>query len=577
MSKSAHKGIRFGCLLLAVMSLGPIQAEARPQKRAHTHYVTPMVVAAEPEAANAGMAILKRGGTVADAAVAIQAVLALVEPQSSSLSGGAFMLYYDGKTGKVSAYNGREKAPAAADGKRFLKADGTAMSFKEAVLSGRATGVPGAMFMLEKAHEDHGKLPWSSLFGDPIKLAEDGFTVSPRLGKDLQVYDFPQTHTTDSQAYFSNGQGGLLKTGDVHKNPLYATTLHAIAKEGMSAFRKGPLADAILAKVNASPLPGGMSLKDLQTYQPEVTAPVCAPYRIYIICENPAPSGGVPVLQAMSILQNFPMETWGKEDPRAWAAFIEAERLMYADRDKYVGDPDFVPVPTAGLLDSGYNAARASTIHIGTPSTPPKYGTPPGAPKFLDDQTIEPGGTTHFVIIDRYGNALTMTTTVESIFGTGRMVGGFFLNNQLTDFSFSPVAPDGLKAANAVEPGKRPRSAMSPTFVFDRNHKLVAMFGSPGGISIVAYNIKTLIGVLDWNLSMQDAINLPNVVARGDRIGVDKARMDTKIYDGLAAMGYTLTDISGEESGINGLLRQPDGSFAGGADLRREGVVVKGH
>lgn len=536
---------------------------------------TPMVVAAEPEAAQAGLDVLKRGGTAADAAVAIQATLGLVEPQSSGLGGGSFMLYYDAGTGNVTAYNGREKAPAAANGQRFMGPDGKPLNFSAAVVSGRATGVPGAMFMLDRAQKDHGKLPWSSLFGEPIRLATQGFALSPRLGRDLHGPEFPEKHTADFQAYFSDGNGGLLKEGAKLKNPAYAQTLRDIAQDRMAVFRKGPIASAIVAKVTEPPLPGDMTLADLQAYQPEVSDAICQPYRIYTVCEAPPPSGGVPLLQALKILQNFPIDKWSEKDPRSWAAFIEASRLMYADRDQFIGDPDFVPVPVKGLLDARYDASRAATISIGTPSPSPIHGTPPGAPIFKDDHTIEPGGTTHFVVIDKYGDALSMTTTVESLFGTGRMVGGFFLNNQLTDFSFSPITPDGLKAANAVEGSKRPRSAMSPTMVFDHNHKLVALLGSPGGPAIIAYNLKTLIGVLDWHMSMQDAINLPNIVAKGDSIRVEISRMDPKTEAGLKAMGYTLTEVRGEESGINGLLRQQDETFVGGADPRREGVVLE--
>lgn len=553
---------------------GYAQGRSAPHRGPHA-VVSPMVVAAEPEAAQAGLDVLKRGGTAVDAAVAIQATLSLVEPQSSGVGGGAFMLYYDAATGKVTAYNGREKAPAAATGRRFLDDKGKPLSFATAVVSGRATGVPGAMFMLEQAQKEHGRLRWDSLFLEPIRLATKGFKLSPRLGKDLHGPEFPQKHTPDFRAYFSDGKGALLRAGDRLKNPAYAQTLRTIARDGMDAFRKGPLAIAIVNKVAEDPLPGGMTMADLRGYQPETADAICKPYRIYIVCEAPPPSGGVPLLQALKILENFPVDAWGRSDPRSWAAFIEASRLMYADRDQYVGDPDFVPVPVDGLLDPRYNASRAATVAIGAPSPVPAYGVPPGAPLFKDDQTIEPGGTTHFVVIDRYGNVVSMTTTVESFFGTGRMVGGFFLNNQLTDFSFSPVTPDGLKSANAVEGNKRPRSAMSPTLVFDRNHRLVAALGSPGGPAIIAYNLKALIGILDWHMSMQDAINLPNVVAKGAAIRVEVNRMDPKIESGLKAMGYHLTEVQGEASGLNGLLRQKDGGFAGGSDPRREGVVLQ--
>lgn len=535
--------------------------------------VTPAVVAAEPEAADAGMKVLKRGGSAIDAAIAIQATLSLVEPQSSGIGGGGFLLYYDAATGKTTVYNGREKAPATATPDRFLKSDGKPMSYPEAVTSGRATGVPGAMFALEKAHQDHGRLKWKTLFDDPERLAEKGFTVSRRLGRYLQTGNFAQKQAPDARAYFGTADGGYLKTGDTLKNPAYAATLKTIARQGMNAYRQGPLADQIVAKVNAAPLPGGMTLDDLAGYQAQVLEPICLPYRIYIVCEAPPPAGGASVLQALKIMERFPIGEWGKEDARAWAVMIEASRLAYADRDQYMADPDFVTVPVGGLLDPAYVAERAATITAGRAGPAPTFGMPPGAPKLAPDKTLEPNGTSHFVVVDSYGNAVSMTTTVESIFGTGRMVGGFFLNNQLTDFSWSPKTANGAKAANAVEGGKRPRSAMSPAMLFDRNGKLVGLIGSPGGPSIVAYNIKTIMGVADFGLSLQDAINLPNVVARGNSIRVEASRMPDAVKASLRGMGYNLTEVQGEESGLNGLLRQADGSFKGGADPRRNGAI----
>lgn len=543
-------------------------------KAAASGPTTPVVVAAEPDAARAGMNVLKRGGSAVDAAIAVQAALSLLEPQSSGIGGGAFLLYYDAKSGKVTAYNGREKAPASADGTLLTNSDGQPLGFAAAVASGRATGVPGAMFMLERAHKDHGRLPWKTLFSDSIVLAENGFHVSPRLGRALHSGPFPQKSAPDLQRYFGNGRGGFVRTGDILTNPEYARTLRDIADRGMVVFRQGPVAQSIVEKVTQEPLPSGMTLSDLQSYQPQVGEAVCSPYRVYVVCVPPLPSGGPSVLQGLRILERFPLDDWGRDDPRSWAVLIETERLVYADRDQYVGDPDFVEVPLAGLLDADYIASRAAMITPGKASAVPKAGKPPGAPKRLQDTSHEPGGTTHFVVIDGDGNAVSMTTTVESLFGTGRMVGGFFLNNQLTDFSFSPITADGLKAANAVEPGKRPRSAMSPIMVFDQKGSLKALVGSPGGPAIIAYNLKALIGVLDWRLSMQEAIDLPNVVARGDSIRVEARRMDTAIRASLTSMGYALTEVQGEESGLNGLLREADGTFQGGVDPRRNGVVV---
>jgi gamma-glutamyltranspeptidase/glutathione hydrolase len=556
----------------AVLVIAPAGAAAKEPRGGATRSV---VVAAEPEAAQAGMAVLKRGGTAIDAAVAIQAALSLLEPQSSGIGGGAFLLYFDARSGKVTAYNGRETAPASANDAMLLAEDGKVLPFASAVVSGRATGVPGAMFMLERAHRDHGRLPWRSLFSDSIRLAERGFHIPPRLGRSLHSGPTPQTQSPDVRRYFGNGKGGFVRTGDWHTNHEYAHTLRVIARQGMRAFREGPLAQAIVDKVADQPLPGGLELADLQAYQPLTGDPVCQPYRIrVVVCVPPLPSGGVSVLQGLKLLEQFPLDQWGSDDPRSWAVLIEAQRLVYADRDRYIGDPDFVPVPVSGLLSSTYIQRRASTISVGHASAAPEPGLPDGAPDFPVGQAPEPGGTSHFVVIDQYGNAVSMTTSVESLFGSGRMAGGFFLNNQLTDFSFSPSGPDGRKAANAVEPGKRPRSAMSPVMVFDRNGKLLALVGSPGGPAIISYNMKALVGILDWHLPMQEAIDLPNVVARGDAIRVEVRRMNPAIRSSLTAMGYTLTEVQGEESGLNGLLREIDGSFEGGVDPRRNGVVV---
>ncbi len=357
------------------------------------------------------------------------------------------------------------------------------------------------------------------------------------------------------------------------KNPAFADTLRLVAAQRSDALRTGPLADALLARINADPLPGGMTAADLAAYQPRITEPVCQPFRSYTVCEPPPPSGGVSVLEGLKIVEHFPLNRWGKDDPRSWAVLLEAERLMYADRDYYLGDPLFVKVPVAGLLDPAYIASRAATITVGKPSPAPVHGTPPGADIFVKDRTIEPGGTTHFVVMDKWGNAVTMTTTVENYFGSGRMVGGFFLNNQLTDFSFTPTAADGTKAANAVEPGKRPRSAMSPAMVFDSHHRLVALIGSPGGPRIVSYNLKTLVAALDFGLSMQDAIDLPNVVARGDSISIESDRMDPKVLAGLKAFGYRIDDPEGEPSGLNGMKRDKNGHWVGGKDPRRPTAI----
>lgn len=553
--------------------------------------VKPLIVAAEPEAAKAGMEVLKRGGTAADAAVAVQAMLALIEPQSSSLSGGAFMLYYDAKTGELTDYNGREVAPMGATPDMFMQDATTPMTFKQAVLSGRSTGVPGAIFMLDRAQKDHGKLAWSSLFGDAEKAATDGFVITPRIDKDLHTENatYPERDAPDVLAYFSDGKGGLVHAGDIKKNPDYAATIKAIAAQRSDALRYGKIAQDIVNKTHQEPIPGSMTTDDIANYKVIATTakpyvqtddyhgkPLCAPYHQYIVCTNNTPSGGPALLQGLRIAENLPLAKYGVHDPRGWAALIEVERLMYADRDRYEGDTALFAKQINGYLNSNYTMSRAATVKVGTPSPAPQPGQlPVFAPTPAADATVEPGGTTHYVIRDTFGNVVSMTTTVESLFGSGRMVDGFFLNNQLTDFSFTPKLPDGQPVANAVAPGKHPRSSMAPVVIFDQKGHVVGAVGSPGGLSIIAYNLKTLIGVLDWGLSMQQAIDLPNVIARGDMIRVEKARMEPAVWDGLTKMGYNLTAVSGEESGLNGFILK-NGRYDGGTDPRREGVVLVG-
>lgn len=576
---------------LSVLALGLAITALPSVSQARSRMAEPIIAAAEPAAVEAGMEVLRRGGTAIDAAVAVQTVLGLVEPQSSGIGGGAFLLYYDAATGEVSDYNGREVAPMSAAPDRFVGDDGKMLSWPAAVTSGRATGVPGVMPMLDQAHKDHGKLEWSGLFDAGIHLAQDGFPIPKRLGNYLQNRDFAQKKTPDAIAYFGDGQGGYRKTGDILVNPAYAETLRALAAQRSAAFRTGPIADAIVAKVNADPLPGGMTAADLTGYSVKSTTtkpyaatddvrgkPLCVPYRIYIVCAPGGPSGGIAVLQGLRMAQAWPLDRWGKSDPRAWQVLIEVERRMYADRDRYEGDTELFRRQQNAYLHSNYALSRAATITPGKAGPAQTHGhLPVSAPQPGEDATLEPAGTTHFVIRDTYGNVVSMTSTVENVFGSGRMVGGFFLNNQLTDFSFAPVHPDGVPAANAVGPGKHPRSSMAPLIVFDQTGKqVVAAVGSPGGNSILSYNLKTLIGLLDWKLSMQDAINLPNVVARGGSVRIEKERMDPKVWDGLVAMGFELTAVAGEESGLNGILRNADGSFDGGTDPRRTGIVMKG-
>jgi gamma-glutamyltranspeptidase / glutathione hydrolase len=530
-----------------------------------------MVAAANPAAVEAGLAVLRRGGDALDAAVAVQATLGLVEPQSSGLGGGAFLTWYDPATRKVTTYDGREFAPAGATPSMFLNPDGKPMSYGEAVLSGRSAGVPGAIAMLSLAHREHGRLAWASLFTDAAALADGGFTVGPRL-VGLLHSAAPQTRAPDVLAYFRNPDGSPLKAGDRLKNPAYAATLRQIARTGPKALLAGPIAADIVAKVHQGPLPGTMTLEDLAAYRP-ITAPgLCRPYREWTVCVPPAPSGGVATLIGLGLLEHTDIAARGAADPVAWFELAQAERLMYADDLRYVADPAFVAVPTDGLLDRGYLAERARLIgdHAGPPPPP---GQPAGAPRRGADATREPGGTSSFVVVDRWGHVAAMTTTVESLFGDGRMVHGFFLNNQLTDFSFAPDNKDGTPAANAVAPRKRPRSSMSPAIVLDRQRRFVAAIGSPGGLAIPSFVLKGIVGVLDWKLSMQQAVALPNLVAIGDNYISEPEKFAPGVVEGLAARGVTLRSGYGvEDSGLHGVIARPDG-LEGGADPRREGVA----
>ena len=535
--------------------------------------VGPFVAAANPVAVEAGMAVLRRGGSAVDAAVAIQAVLGLVEPQSSGLGGGAFMMVYDGVTHEVTAYDGRETAPASATPELFFE-DGKPLPFVDAVLSGRSTGAPGAVAMLALAQKDHGILPWSGLFADAERLATEGFVVSPRLAG-MIASAAPQAQTRWARAYFTKPDGSRYVAGDVLKNPAYAQTVKTLAEGGAEAFLGGLIGRQIAATVAEAPRPGGLTARDIAAYKPLERGALCRPFRVYTVCVPPPPSSGVAILQLLEMAERTPDLDEGAQSVKAWTAFAQLQRLMYADRDRYVGDPAFVGVPVQGLLDEDYVAERAALVPgLVAPAT---AGTPPGGVFRAVDATQEPHGTSHFIVVDDQGNAVSMTTTVESIFGSGRMVGGFFLNNQLTDFSFTPKDSDGAPAANAVAAGKRPRSSMSPIMVLDHQGRLVGAVGSPGGPSILAYNTKALIGALVWGLSMQEAINLPNLVARGTTVGADTAMFSPELQSGLAAAGIRLTPNTSENSGLQGGLwrRGADGVWGwdGGADPRREGVA----
>jgi gamma-glutamyltranspeptidase/glutathione hydrolase len=542
-----------------------------PQASVQATTVQPFAIAANPLATQAGFNVLKRGGSAVDAAVAIQAMLSLVEPQSSGVGGGAFMTYFDARTGKVMVYDGREVAPAQAVSTMFLDASGKPLPFNTAVLSGRATGVPGAVRMLGLAHDEHGKLPWSSLFGDAERAADQGFVVSPRLERMIHA-DFAENHAPDVIRYFSMPDGTLLNAGDRLVNKPYAEFLRRLATQGPAALYSGSTAAKIIARTHDGPLAGSMTMADLANYKPIKREPVCGHYRIYVLCAPPPPASGVGLIELMQILGNTDISARGPDDPQAWYLFAEASRLMYADRDRYVGDPAFVKVPVAGLIDRAYAARRARLIGP-VAGPPPAAGNPELALLTGVDATVEPTGTSHFIVRDGDGNVVSMTTTVESIFGTGRMVDGFFLNNQLTDFSFSPTDEQGRPVANAVAPGKRPRSSMVPTILLTSDGRFAGAIGSAGGNAIIAYVAKCLVAAIDWKEPMRQALAEPNLVARGPNFQGEVTKFSPQVLEGLRSRGIDLKPGQGEDSGVTGVLTR-DGQVDGGADPRREGVVL---
>ena len=516
------------------------------------------------------MNVLRRGGSAIDAAIAIEAMLSLVEPQSSGLGGGAFLTYYDARTRAVAVYDGRETAPAGATPDMFLDDGGDPLPFRQAVVGGRSTGVPGVVRTLALAHSEHGRLAWNSLFGDAERTAREGFVVSPRLGRFL-AGNYPQLSVPDARAYFAEADGTLLDPGDLLRNPAYAEFLRRLAAEGPDALYRGPTAERIVRRTRAEPLAGPMTLADLDRYRPIKREPLCRTYRLYLICVPPPPSSGVGLLLLMAILERTDIAERGPADPQAWFLFAEASRIMYADRDRWVGDPAFVTVPVGGLLDPAYVAGRARLIGPRA-GAPPAAGTPRNAPAAALDSTLEPAGTTHFVVGDAQGNVVSMTATVESIFGSGRMVDGFFLNNELTDFSFQPRDAEGRPAANAVAPGKRPRSSMTPAILLAPDRSFAGAIGSAGGNAILAYVGKSLVGAVDWGLPMQEAIALPNMVARGNTFTAEVARLPPAVVEALRAIGVAVQPPAGEDSGLHGVFFR-GGGFEGGADPRREGVV----
>ncbi len=532
-----------------------------------------MVAAANPLAAEAGADVLREGGTAADAMIAVQTVLGLVEPQSSGLGGGAFLVWFDAETGDITTLDGRETAPMAATPKLFLDDAGQPLEFYDAVVGGLSVGTPGTPALMQEAHRRWGRANWAVLFDAAIGHAKDGFTVSPRLAS-LVAEDVDRLSTQPATAAYFLPNGAPLVEGVTLTNPAYAETLRTLAREGAAGFYEGEIAEGIVAAVRDAPLPGVLSMADLAAYQVKGRAAVCAPYRGAEVCGmGPPSSGGLTVGLILGMLEPFDIAALGPDSVEAWRLIGDASRLAFADRGRYMADSDFVPVPTEGLLDPAYLAERAALLE-GDDSLPEvTAGTPPWEHAMLelgDDQSIELPSTSHISIVDAYGNALSMTTTIENGFGSRVMApGGFLLNNELTDFSFE-THEAGVPIANRVEPGKRPRSSMAPTIVM-RDGAPVLVVGSPGGSHIIGYVAKTIVAHMDWGMDVQAAVSLPHLVNRFGTYDVEAGTSAEALTEGLTELGFEV-EAKDLTSGLHAIALGE--TLTGGADPRREGVAI---
>ncbi len=545
--------------------------EPKPLVHAKKH----MVVAAHPLAAEAGLAMLRKGGSAIDAGIAAQMVLNLVEPQSSGIGGGAFMLYWEAGAETLTSYDGREIAPAGATPELFLDATGKPLPRDAAMHSGLSIGVPGVLAALKLVHDEYGKLPWAELFQPAIKLAREGFPVSPRLAEMLSQTD-PQSFAPSARAYFFDAEGRPRPAGYILENPELADTFDIIAREGPDAFYEGAIAADIAHTVQTDPrTPGTLSIDDLANYDAVPRRPVCMPYHDDRVCgAGPPSSGAVAVGQVLGLVAPFDL---GKSlfDGNAAHLITEAERLAFADRGRYLADPDFIAVPVKGLLDKTYLASRRALINPDHALDVVTAGTPPVIPPsaFGTDHTTEKGGTTQVSVVDDAGDAFSMTSSIEYSFGARTMVRGFLLNNQLTDFSFLPKDADGRPIANRVEPGKRPRSSMDPTMVFgDDGRRLNYVLGSPGGPGIILFNLKTLFALLDWQMNAAEAAALVNFGGTPQGALIESGAAGDALAAALKAKGHSVQRMD-MTSGEHIIAVTPDG-LEGGADPRREGVAL---
>lgn len=533
-----------------------------------------MVAAANPLAVQAGANILKAGGTAADAMVAVQAVLGLVEPQSSGLGGGAFLVWYDAATGALTTLDGRETAPMAATPTLFQDADGEPLKFFDAVVGGLSVGTPGTPALMAEAHRRWGTSDWPRLFDEAIALADAGFAVSPRLASLVASDQERLTRFPRTASYFVP-EGEPIQEGNTLKNPAYADTLTRIAEEGVQVFYEGEIAQGIIDTVqNAAGNPGVLALTDLSNYQIKQRPAVCATYRAHDICGmGPPSSGALTVGQILGLLDGTDLAALGAENPESWRLIGNASRLAFADRGRYMADSDYVPVPTEGLVDPDYLAERAQLLQTDAALQEVRAGTPAfdHALLWADDESIELPSTSHISIVDAQGNALSMTTTIENGFGSRLMApGGFLLNNELTDFSFR-THKDGIPIANRVEPGKRPRSSMAPTIVL-KDGQPTMVVGSPGGSRIIGYVAKTIIAHLDWGMDVQQAVSLPHLVNRFGKYDLEEGTSAEALAEPLTQLGFEV-GARALTSGLHVIAITPDG-LSGGADPRREGIAL---
>lgn len=534
-----------------------------------------IVSAADPRAAEAGAQMLRAGGSATDAAIATMLALTVVEPQSSGIGGGGFMLWGDAK-GDIESFDGRESAPSGADPQWFLGPDGKPLPFMAAVVSGRSVGVPGNLRLAEEAHRRHGKLPWAKLFEPAIKLARDGWELSPRGREFLASAKDRAAHQDDLQALFYDEAGEARPVGTLLRNPALAETLSSIAQNGAQWFYSGSNAAQIAAEVAAeTPRAGAMTVADMAAYQAKERPEVCGTYRAYRICGMGPPSSGATTVYAiLKQLERFDLHALGPQSPTFWHLFAESQRLAYADRERYLGDSDFVSVPIRGLTDPAYLAGRSALIDPGSTLPSVSAGVVQGLAMVPPDgDEPEEHGTSHFVVIDRHGDAVSYTSTIEGSFGSGIVVGGYYLNNELTDFSFAPAGPDGRPVANRVEGGKRPRSSMAPTLVYDSQGHLVLAVGAAGGATIPVQVARALIGVLDFGLPISQAIGLPMLFSPGDQAQVEPGTYLEAMIPQLRALGHTQIAARTMPLKTNGAQRTASG-WVGAADPRSEGTAV---